>query len=293
MGKILLRGEYGVSYMSRRRLQVLISILLLAAGQAFTQPAETEESSIQPAETEKFSTTGIGFGYAFNGYRESTIVEVNRYLNTFNFAVNGNIEKGRFLHSINIGFFRGENEALIANPVYIYELYPDTYGQFYEYYQAADTFTRFFSEYALDWRLWGNQTFPGYLGGALRGDIYLTETLANPVYLNFTGLVSLNLHASQKWIINAKNVLVLSLSFPVFGYAVRPHYIGFSAWPLETGIASLHNYWAGFGNLKYFYRINTWLSLYADIGFDISRINFPKPRRDAGLRINLGVAFSY
>ena len=269
--------------MSERKLLLLISVLLLTTGQAFTQPAEVE----------KISTTGIGFGYTFSGYRESTIVDINRYLNTFVFAVDGSIEKGRFLHSFNVGFFRGENEALIANPVYIYELNPDMYGQFYEYYQAADTFTRFFSEYALDWRLWGNSTFPGYLGGALRGDIYLTETLANPIYLNFTGMVSLNLHISQKWIINAKNALVLSLSFPVFGYAVRPHYIGFSAWPLEAGIASLHNYWAGFGNLKYYFKINTLLSLYSDIGFELSRIEFPKTRKDAGLRINLGIAFTY
>ena len=269
--------------MYRKKLLVLISVLLLTAGQAFTQSTETEKSSI----------TGIGFGYSFNGYRESTVVEVNRYLNTFDFAVNGNIEKSLFLHSINIGFFRGENEALIANPVYIYELYPDMYGQLYEYYQAEDTFTRLFLEYALDRRLWGDQAFPGYLGGALRGDIYLTETLINPVYLNFTGVISLHLHATQKWIINAKNLLMFSLGFPVFGYAVRPHYIGFSAWPLETRIVSLHNYWAGFGNLKYYFKINPLLSLYSDIGFELSRINFPKPRRDAGLRINLGIAFTY
>jgi len=266
-----------------RKPLILISVLLFTAGQVFSQPAETEKSS----------TTGIGFGYTFCGYRESTTVDVNRYLNTFFFTVDGSIEKDRFLHSFKVGFFRGENEALIANPVYVYELYPDIYGQLYEYYQAADTFTRLFSEYALDWKLWGNQTFPGYLGGALRGDLYLIETLVNLAYLNFTGLLSLNLHISQKWIINAKNALALSLSFPVFGYAIRPHYIGFSAWPLETGIVSLHNYWASFGNLKYSYKINTWLSLYSDIGFELSLINFPKPRKDAGLRINLGVAFTY
>jgi hypothetical protein len=269
--------------MNKRKLPLLISVLLLTAGQAFTQPSEAEKSS----------RTGIGFGYTFSGYRESTIIDVNRYLNAFVFAVDGSIEKGRFLHSFSAVFFRGENEALIANPVYIYELYPDMYGQLYEYYQADDTFTRLFLEYALDWMLWGNRTFPGYLGGALRGDIYLTETLVNPIYLNFTGLLSLNLHVSQKWIINAKNELALSLSLPVFGYAIRPHYIGFSAWPLETGIVSFHNYWAGFGNLKYYYKISTLLSLYSDIGFELSRIDFPKPRKDAGLRINLGIAFTY
>jgi len=269
--------------MNKRKLPVLISVLLLTAGQAFTQPAEAG----------KTSTIGIGLGYTLSGYRDSTIVDINRYLNAFVLDINGSVEEGRLLHSYNIVFFRGNNEALVANPVYVYELNPDPYGQFYEYYQAKDTFTRLFLEYALDWRLWGNSAFPGYLGGALRGDIYLTETLVNPIYLNFTGMVSLNLHVSQKWLIDAKNTLVFSLSLPVFGYAIRPHYIGFSAWPLETGIVSVHNYWAGFGNLGYYYKINTLLSLYSDIGFELSLINFPKPRKDAGFRINLGIAFTY
>ena len=156
-----------------------------------------------------------------------------------------------------------------------------------------NTFTRLFLEYALDYRLWGNKTLPGYLGTAVRGDVYLIETLNNILYLNFTGVFSLNLHASQKWIINSKNHLVFSASFPILGYAIRPSYVGFSSWPLETRFVSLHNYQAIFGDLKYHYNITALFSLNLGLGFELSRINFPRPRNDAAFRLNGGISFTY
>ena len=271
--------------MKKRTIAILILVYLILfnSSQVFTQTPNTEKKSM----------VRIGLGNSFSGYREETIVDTNRYLNTFIVTINGNIEKGRFLHSYNIGFFRGINKAIFAYPVYQYELQPDNYGQLYKYYQAEDKLSRLFLEYSLDYRLWGNNVFPGYAGLAFRGDIYLIETLINPVYINFTGIGSLDLHVSQKWIINSKNTLAFSLSFPVFGYAIRPHYIGFSAWPFETDIVSLHNYWAGFGNLKYQYAFTERISLYADIGIELSRIDFPRPRKDAGLQLILGIGYTY
>ncbi|MDR1587245.1 MAG: hypothetical protein LBS57_07310, partial [Treponema sp.] len=81
---------------------------------------------------------------------------------------------------------------------------------------------RGYLEYALDYRLWGNQTFPGFLGGAFRADTYLQFAH----YPSVTVLASLDIHATQKWIINRENVLTFSAGFPVFGYAVRPSYAG-------------------------------------------------------------------
>lgn len=268
---------------NRKKLLFIIIIVIFTCGPVFGQLTGNN----------KKSKLGIGLGYSFNGYREETIVDINRYLNTFFFTLNYNLEKNRLMHTIGAGFYRGISKAVIASPVYIYEIQPDIYGQLYQYYQAEDTWTRFFLEYAQDWKLWGNSTFPGYFGGAVRADIYLIETLINPVYINFSGIISLDLHISQKWIINAKNSLVLSLSFPFFGYAIRPHYIGFSAWPVENRITSLHNYWAGFGNLKYYFAISRLFSLYSDIGFELSNINFPRPRKDAAFRICLGIAWTF
>ena len=231
------------------------------------------------------SMIGVSLGYSFSGFREVTIADVNRYLNTIVFSIHSVVEKENFIHSHNVGFFSGQSDLLVKNPVYQFEQI--------DYYQVKDTYSRLFLEYALTRKLWGNNTFPGYLGGAMRGDLYLVETLDNPVYINLTAIASLNLYVNQKWIINDKNTLVLSLGFPFFGYAVRPHYIGFSAWPLETGITSLHNYWACFGSIKYYYRINNLISLYSDIGFDLSHIDFPETRRDVSLQIKLGAVFMY
>ena len=244
-------------------------------------------------ENDKPNLWGAGFGYSFTGYREETDSPLNRYLNAFTFTVNGNIKKGQFLHSLNINFFRGKNEAVEAYPLDKRELEPDWMEPFFEYYRMEDTYTRINLEYALDYRLWGNTVFPGYLGGAFRTDAYIIERLDNFLYINVTVIASLGLHASQKWIINPDNTLVLSAGFPLFGYALRPHYLGAFAWPLETNIVSLHNYWAAFGDLKYIHKFNNLISVYSDLGFELSLVNFPRPRRDAILRLIIGIAFAF
>jgi len=58
-------------------------------------------------------------------------------------------------------------------------------------------------------------------------------------------------------------------------------------------IISLHNYWAIFGDLKYQHKINMLISLYSGLGFEFSRINFPRPMTDAILRINSGIVFTF
>ena len=269
----------------KKLLSVMFLILLGIVNTAFVFS--------QSKNTEKNTTSRIGLGYSFNGYREETIIGANRYLNTFLLSVNGEVEKGKFLQAYNIGFFRGTNKAELAYPLYDYELRPEGYGQLFDSYKSKDNFTRFYMEYALDYGLWGNETFPGSLGGALRTDLYVIDTLINPIYISFTGIVSFNLHLTQKLIINPANMFLLSFSMPLFGYAVRPHYIGFSAWPLEYGFTSILNYWAGFINVKYQYKINSLLSLYSDAGIELSRIDFPKPRMDAGMKLNIGAAFTY
>ena len=265
------------------KLFFLMAFFLLNSAEAFTQSPQAE----------KESSIGIALGYSLNGYREETVLDVNRYLHTLVFSITGNMEKKGFLHSYNFCFFRGDIKGTLSYPVDDYELQPDIFGQLFSYYKAEDTFSRIFSEYAVDYRLWGNKNFPGYIGGAFRIDIYLLETLYNPVYINFTALFSLNLHVSQKWIINAKNSVTASLSIPAFAFAIRPHYLGFSAWPVEAGIASFHNYWAGFGSFKYQHNFNQSLSVYSALDLELSRINFPRLRNDAALRLSLGIAYSY
>jgi hypothetical protein len=269
---------------------LLVIFMLLGLIQILAQVPELEHTEIR---TEKTACIGTALGYSFTGYREETTLPLGRYLNTLTLLIDGNIEKKSFLHSYNLGFFSGESSAIKAYPLNEYELQPDIVGPYFEYYQIEDTFTRIFAEYALDYSLWGNRTFPGYLGGALRVDVYLIETLNNLLYLNFTGLVSLNLHASQKWIIKEKNNLVFAAAIPIFGYAIRPAYIGFSSWPLETEFVSLHNYQAIFGELKYQYKFNKLISLNTGLGFELSHINFPRPRNDAALRIVCGITVNY
>ena len=253
------------------------------------------------AETVKPFRVGASLGYSFTGYREETYSDVNRYLNTLTYIIDGNIEKGSFLHSFNIGFFMG-NSYIDAPETVLMEDYDPVKGEaFYVANQPQYLAIRGYLEYALDYRLWGNNTFPGYLGGAFRGDTYLQ--FAN--YPSITGLVSLNLHVTQKWIMNSENILLFSASFPVFGYAVRPPYAGADAaiikyaseQPMKTltmgELISLHNYWAIFGDIKYQHKVNSLLSLYSGLGFELSRINFPRPRTDAILRLNSGLAFTF
>jgi len=263
-----------------RKIWLLMLLALLHTGQAAAQSPETE----------KPFRIGISLGYSFTGYREETNLSLNRYLNTLTYIIDGNIEKGSLLHSFNIGFFRGENEAITAKP--LYEIKIDPLIQPFASYQNETIYTRGYLEYALDRRLWGNQMFPGYLGGAFRGDVYVMETA---IYPTFTVLASLDVHATQKWIINAENIFVFSAGFPIFGYAFRPSYFGmvFGYEEMEKRITSLHNYWAVFGDLKYHHKINALVSLYSGLGFELSRINFPQPRLDAIFRLNAGVAFSF
>jgi len=71
---------------------------------------------------------------------------------------------------------------------------------------------RGYLEYALDYRLWGSDTFPGYLGGNFRADAYLQFA----EYPSITALLSFGVHATQKWIINSGNILTLFTRFSHF-----------------------------------------------------------------------------
>jgi len=242
------------------------------------------QTAAQTTETERPFRIGTGLGYSFNGYREETDIPLNRYLNVLNFNINCNLEINNFYYSLNFGILSGENNAVeIKN-----------HENFFAYYQRESNFLRTYLENALDYRLWGNHVFPGYLGGAIRGDIYFS-VLQESNYYSLTMLFSLNIHVTQKWIINKENEFAFSVSLPVFGYGFRPPYFGLLYAPLdmEQRIISLHNYWAVFGDLKYHYQINKLFSFYLGLGFELSHITFPQSRKDALFRLNAGIAFSF
>jgi hypothetical protein len=256
----------------------------------------------QSLSEEKPFRIGASLGYSFSGYREETYAPVNRYLNNLTFIIDGNIEKGNFFHSLNTGFFMGNAEMDGGEKAILRQDYDPQKGEAYYLANIQQyLYIRGYLEYALDYRLWGTNVFPGFLGGSFRADAYIQFAH----YPSITGLFSLDLHASQKWIINPENKLSLSIGVPLFGYAVRPAYAGadyaliqYSAQePLKVitlgEIVSLHNYWAVFGDLKCHHKINSLLSLYSGLGFELSRINFPRPRTDAIFRLNSGIAFTF
>jgi hypothetical protein len=246
------------------------------------------------AQAEKPFRIGAGLGCSFTGYRDEVESPINRYLNALTYIIDGNIEKGDFFHSFNINFFTGNPRMKAPYKGYSHKEYVSYRG---------------IVEYALDYRLWGNQIFPGYLGGAFRTLFYYTGDDSNDVLGRAfpTGVIlfSLDLHASQKWIIDKKNTLVFSIGYPIFGYAIRPAYAGFDELWLDYlyenqlkiitlgKITSFHNYWAVLGDLKYQHQFNSWFSVYSCLGFELSRINFPRPRKDALFRLNGGVAFTF
>ena len=267
---------------SRLKKSLLFFCMVLSVGRAIAQSPQKE----QPYRI------GASIGYSFTGFREETDLPLNKFTNTLTYLIDGNIEKGSFFHSLYCGFFRGKNDAVPAVPLYEIEIYPPL--QSFMYYQKEYIFTRAYLEYALDYRLWGNRTFPGYLGGAFRADLYLVETLSDQ-HFSITGLGSLGLHITQKWIINADNMLVFSCNFPLIGYAVRPPYFGsyYEYSQFEKKIISMHNNLAVFAGLKYSHKINELISLSTGLGFELSRITFPRPRKDAAFRLNTGIAFTF
>jgi hypothetical protein len=256
---------------------VFIVLILVNIGQAAAQEPETPEK-------EKLIRIGGGFGYSFLGYREETDLPLNRYLDTFNFNINGIVEKNNFYYSFNIGFLTGETKPLKIKDN----------DDYFSYYRIESTFIRFFFENALDYRLWGNSILPGYLGGAVRGDFYYS-VLQQTNYYSLTMLCSLDLHVTQKWIINAGNEFAFSVSIPFFGYASRPPYYGLLYMPLDSDgrITSFHNYRAVFGDLKYYHQLNKLFTFYLGLGFELSLITFPQPRRDALFCMNTGITFSF
>ena len=236
---------------------------------------------------------GLGFGGSFGGYLEETDSSINRYYSLPSFFLDSNIEKGDFLHHINLGFFRGENTVA---------------RRFEKKYSPPRYYSiRANIEYALDYRLWSifrDDKFPGYIGGNFRTDAFiLSETME---IAKITAILSLGVHATQKWIINPQHSLTLSAGLPIFGYAVRPPYTGidelFEKYTSEgtpvkifgTGrFASIHNYWALFADLKYHFQLIDLISLNAGLGFELSRVNFPAPKIDAVTRLTAGIAFTF
>jgi len=271
---------------------IFIFFILVNIGQVFSQSTEESEASETPeadktpktAKAEKPIRIGTGLGYSFAGYREETDLPVNRYLDNLNFNFNGNIEKNDIYYSFNFGVLMGE-----TNPL---EIKND--DDRFTYSQREAIFLRLFIEHALDYQLWGNSVFPGYLGGALRGDLYYSA-LKESYYYSLTALGSLNIHVTQKWIILEGKELIFSVSVPFFGYGLRPPYYGLFYAPLdsEKSIVSFHNYRAVFGDLKYHQKISEWLSFYFGLGFELSNITFPQPRRDASFCVNAGIAFTF
>ena len=274
---------------------------------ADTEAAEPEVHGAEAAAEPAFDTfpvvkpkplnrIGAGLGGSITGYRDEVDAPINRYLNTLTYIIDGNVEKDIFFYSFNIYFFMGAPR--MAAPYAGYK--------FKEFIAAKGGI-----ENAFDFRLWGNKTFPGYLGGSLRTVVYLAGVdftdngSENPSPPTGGLVISLDLHASQKWIINEKNSLVFSLGYPLFGYAIRPAYVFFDEYWMEYlyedraklitlgEIVSFHNYWAVFGDLKYHYTYSELISPYAGLGFEISRINFPRPRTDMVFRLNAGISFAF
>jgi hypothetical protein len=269
-----------------------IFFILVNIGQITAQSTEAPEEpetleaaeTPEAAKTEKPFRIGIGLGYSFLGYREETDLPLNRYVDTLSFNFNGNIEKNNFYYSLNFGLLIGETDPL--------EIESD--DDYFTYHQKEAVFLRLYFEHALDYRLWGNSVFPGYLGGALRGDLYYS-VMQEASYYNLTMLFSLNIHATQKWIISEGKALFFSASIPFFGYAFRPPYYGLLYMPLdsENRVISFHNYRALFGDLKYHHKISELISFYMGFGFELSHITFPQQRRDASFCINAGITFNF
>jgi len=274
-----------------RKAFIAMALILLNTWMATAQSLEDRPFRI-----------GASLGYSFTGYREETYSLVNRYLNALTFILDGNIKRGDFLHSFNIGFFMGNAEMAGGERAVLQKDFCTQRGEPYYFAVLRQYLSiRGYIEYALARRLWGSDTFPGYLGGAFRADTYMQFAF----YPSVTGLVSLNLHASQTWNINSENSLTFSVSLPVFGYALRPAFAGADHATIQYAsenpirlltlgrITGPHNHWAVFGGLRYHHQINPLVSLYSGLGFELSRINFPRPRRDAILRLSSGIAFTF
>ena len=266
-------------------MRKLICLALILLG--FKSLLAQEAAANQPFKA------GAGFGYSNAGYRDEVESPINRYYNAFFVLLDGTIEKDRLYHSFNINFLKGSPES------------SDPYTGYYRKHYIS---VKGFTEYALDYRLWGNDTLPGFFGAAIRTGVHYTGSDGNSedsALPTGFGMISLDAHISQKWIINTKNMCILSAGYPIVGYTIRPAYTGMDElWarylfenPLKIialgEITSFHNYWAFFGDLKYYYRHNRNFSTYAGLGFEFSRINFPRPRTDLLFRINAGIAASF
>ena len=128
---------------------LVIVFLVVAIAQAAAQ---------SPLADEGFSRIGAGLGFSITAFREETDLPLNRYCNALTFIIDADIERGKFLHSFTVGFFSGKAAVILSEPSDVY----------YDYFQKEYAFSRLYAEYANGFRLWGNQAFPGYLGGALR-----------------------------------------------------------------------------------------------------------------------------
>ena len=277
-------------------------LLFLAFGVfSLTLMAQELENEVQVSETPvaaKPYRIGVGLGGAFTGFREETDTPINRYVNALIYIIDGNIEKGSFLHSFYLDFYMGN--AQVAKK----------YREFHQDYDYE--FFRGRIEYALDYRMWsilGDNKFPGFLGGMFRTDIsYFSDNSGYMDSPKLSSLFSLGVHATQKWIINPKNTLTLSAGIPLFTYAVRPAFAGMDDyWQKYAAegsyakffglgsFASIHNYWAIFSNVKYSYQFNSLLSFFGGLGFEFSHINVPKhrPRRDVAFLLNAGISFTF
>ena len=274
--------------MQRAGFLLFVILILLNVEYLAAQSAER-------AETERPTMLGASLAYSFTGYRDEVESLSNRYLNTFTYMLDASFEKRKLNHLLNFNFFIGK---------------PRMQAPYMGYNHKNSSSGRFCLSYTLDYNLWGGQAFPGYIGGTYRTLVQYAFINDSDIYSPLAALIlfSLDLYISQKWIINKKNSLVVSLGYPLLGYIIRPPYSGMDEiWErylveksffkmLSLGkISSFHNYWAFFGDLKYYYRINALILLNGGLGFELSHINLPKyrPRKDAMFQLNIGITFNF
>ena len=60
-------------------------------------------------------------------------------------------------------------------------------------------------------------------------------------------------------------------------------------------IASFHNYWIFYGDIKYHYRINSLILLNSGFDLELSNIDVPRHRlrKDFMFRLNTGITFNF
>ncbi len=162
-----------------------------------------------------------GAGWNYGGYNEYVYSDCVQKVSAPVWNIEAEYSGDKIQHQIFASFYYDRPHSVLSDTAVLNQEYDPLTGS--AYYTALNTQVTYYRgalSYRFLYRLWGTPRFPGLAGALVRSDVFI-QFAQYPV---ITVAASLCPAVAQCWIPDRRNMVRMTLAFPVFGWALRPPY---------------------------------------------------------------------